>query len=107
MTPGTITRHPLSIGFSRQEYWSGLPFPSPGEIPDPGIKPVSPVSPASAGRFTTTEAPGKLQFTVPFIKYMAIFSDGSLADIDLPGMIRRLYDMCVDTHTNIDTHNKP
>ena len=33
---------PLSIGFSRQEYWSGLPFPSPGDLPDPGIEPRSP-----------------------------------------------------------------
>ena len=37
---------PLSMGFSRQEYWSGLPIPSPGGLPDPVIKPVSPVSPA-------------------------------------------------------------
>ena len=36
---------PLSIGFFRQEYWSGLPFPSPGDLPDPGIKLKSPVSP--------------------------------------------------------------
>ena len=42
--------------FSRQEYWSGLPFPPPGDIPDPGIKPVSP---ALAGRFFTTEPPRK------------------------------------------------
>ena len=34
------------MGFSRQEYWSGLPFPSPGDLLDPGIKPASPVSPA-------------------------------------------------------------
>ena len=33
---------PLSVGFSRQGYWSGLPFPSPGDLPDPGIKPRSP-----------------------------------------------------------------
>ena len=33
---------PLSMGFSRQEYWSGLPFPSPGDLPDPGIEPGSP-----------------------------------------------------------------
>ena len=33
---------PLSVGFSRQEYWSGLPFPSPGDLPDPGIEPMSP-----------------------------------------------------------------
>ena len=35
---------PLSMGFSKQEYWSGLPFPSPGDLPDPGIEPTSPVS---------------------------------------------------------------
>ena len=45
-----------SMGFSRQEYWSRLPFPSPGDIPDPEIKPVSP---ALAGRFFTTEPPEK------------------------------------------------
>ena len=39
-------RVPLSMGFSRQEYWSGLPCPPPGELPDPRIKPVSPVAPA-------------------------------------------------------------
>ena len=42
--------------FSRQEYWSGLPFPSPGDLPDPGIEPVSLASPALAGRFLTTRA---------------------------------------------------
>ena len=36
----------LSMGFSRQDYWSGLPFPSPGDLPDPGIEPLSPVVPA-------------------------------------------------------------
>ena len=51
---------PLSMGFPRQEYWSRLPFPSPGDLPDPGIKPVSPVSATLAGRFFTT-APGKPQ----------------------------------------------
>ena len=39
---------PPSIGFSRQEYWSGLPFPSPGDLPDPGIKPRSPALQADA-----------------------------------------------------------
>ena len=47
---------PLSMGFSRQEYWSELPFPSPGDPPDPGIKLESP---ALAGRFFTTEPAGK------------------------------------------------
>ena len=46
-TPRTVTcQAPLSIGLPRQEYWSGLPFPSPVDLPDPGIKPVSPMSPA-------------------------------------------------------------
>ena len=43
-TPWTVAcKAPLSRGFSRQEYWSGLSFPSPGDLPDPGIKPGSPV----------------------------------------------------------------
>ena len=45
--PWTVAHQaPLSMGFFRQEYWSELPFPSPGNLPDPGIKPMSPVSPA-------------------------------------------------------------
>ena len=43
-------------GISRQEYWSGLPFPFPGDLPNPGIEPMSLVSPALAGRFFTTGA---------------------------------------------------
>ena len=46
---------PLSMGFSRQEYWSGLPFPS-GDLPNPGIKPLSPASPALAAGFLTPSA---------------------------------------------------
>ena len=45
---------PLSMEFA-QEYWSGLPFPPPGDLPDPGIKPTSPESPALAGGFFITE----------------------------------------------------
>ena len=41
----------LSMGFSRQEYWNGLPYPPPGDLPDPGIKPVSPASPARQAYF--------------------------------------------------------
>ena len=47
---------PLSMGFSRQEHQSGLPCPLPGDFPDPGIEPVSLMSPASAGGFFTTSA---------------------------------------------------
>ena len=45
---------PLSMGFSRKEYWSGLPCPPPGDLPGPGIEPTSLMSPALAGRFFTT-----------------------------------------------------
>ena len=46
-------------GIFSQEYWSWLSFPTPGDLPDPGIKPACPVSPALAGGFFTTEPPGK------------------------------------------------
>ena len=46
-----IHQAPLPMDFSRQVYWSGFPFPTPGGLPNPGIKPTSPVSPALAGGF--------------------------------------------------------
>ena len=62
VTPWTVaSQAPLSMGFLRQEYWSGLPFPSPGDLPNPGIKPTSP---ALAGGFFTTEPPGKLLYII-------------------------------------------
>jgi len=51
-----VCQAPLFMGFPRQEYWSGLPFSSPGDLSDPGIKPVPP---ALAGGFFTTEPLGK------------------------------------------------
>ena len=57
MTPWTVARQaPPSMGFSRQEYWSGLLFPSPGDLPNPGIKPKSPTLQADA---LTSAPPGK------------------------------------------------
>ena len=57
-TPWTVAyQAPPSMGFSRQEYWSGLPFPSPGDLPDPGIKPGSSTSQADT---LPSEPPGKL-----------------------------------------------
>ena len=57
MTPWTVAHQaPLSMGFPRQEYWSGLPFPPPGDLPDPGIEPESP---ALVGRFFNTVPSGK------------------------------------------------
>ena len=60
VTPWTVAcQAPVSIGFFRQEYWSGLTCPPPGDFPDPGVKPASLMSPALAGGFFTTEPPGK------------------------------------------------
>ena len=59
VTPWTATQQaPLSVGFSRQEYCSGLPLPPPGYLPHPGMELISLVSPALAGRFFTTVPPG-------------------------------------------------
>ena len=60
-TPWTVAHQAsLAMGLSRQEYWSGLPCPSPGDLPNSGIKPMSPGSLALAGGFLTTESPGKI-----------------------------------------------
>ena len=61
-----------SVGFSRQEYWSGLPCPPPGDLPDPGIKPVFLMSPALAGRFFTSSAIWDAQF---FIKFFFLITE--------------------------------
>ena len=59
-TPWTVAcQAPLSVRFSRQEYWSGFPFTPPGDLPDAGIKPVSPVSPALAAGLFITVLPGE------------------------------------------------
>ena len=57
VTPWTLAHQaPLSMEFSRQEYWSESPFPSPGDLPDLGIEPMSPVSPVLASGFFTISA---------------------------------------------------
>ena len=62
VTSWTLARQAsLSMGFSRQEYRSRLPCPPPGDLPDPGIEPVSPMSLALAGGFCATELPGNPQ----------------------------------------------
>ena len=82
----------LSMGFSRQEYWSGLPFPSAGNIPDPRIKPTSLMSPALAGGFFTTSATWDMGIRVISFSYF------------------QGYILCLDTvfytskHTHTQTH---
>ena len=60
------------MGFSRQEYWSGLPFSSAGDLPDPRIKPASPVL---AGRFFTTEPPGKSHNSYKGLQYPTVTNE--------------------------------
>ena len=67
---GGAWQAPLSLGFPRQEYWSGLPFPSPGDFPDSGIEPMSS---ALAGRFCISEPPGKSQ-----IEYYSVISKNEI-----------------------------
>ena len=65
--PGTVAHEaPLSMGFSRPEYWSGLPFPSPGDLPHPGIEPKSPALKANS---LPSEPPGKPQGHPTFTNY--------------------------------------
>ena len=64
---GTVARQPpLSMGFPWQEYWSDLSVPPPKDLHDPGIKPISPGSPALEGRFFTTETPEKPKYYFHF-----------------------------------------
>ena len=67
--------------FSRPDYWSGLPFPSPGDLLYPGIKPGSLVSPALAGRFFTPAPPGKAPF---YLKMAPKIQSNDARDLDLP-----------------------
>jgi len=76
---------PLSVGFSRQEYWSGLPFPSPGDLPDPGIKPGSPALKAYC---LLTEPPGKPPL---WFKLKEVEGKKIKVGHGLPGLIRKYY----------------
>ena len=64
----TAVQAPLSVGFSRQEYWSRLLCPPPGDLPNPGTEPESPASPALAGGFFTTSATWEASFYIDYVK---------------------------------------
>ena len=71
-TPWTVAHQaPLSMGFS-QEYWSGLLFPAPGDLPNPGIEPISP---ALAGEFIITEPPGKCHWKINLDEIHCLYND--------------------------------
>ena len=84
VTPWTVAcQAPLPMGFSRQEYWSGLLFPPPGDLPDPGIKPTSPASPALAGGFFTTEPPGYPHLEGTYLNIINTIYNKPIANITL------------------------
>ena len=89
-TPWTVARQPpLSMGFPRQEYWSELPFPTPGTLPNPGIKPTSLMSPALASGFFATpwtvahQAPLSMEFSKQ--EYWSRLPFPTLGDLPNPG----------------------
>ena len=74
--PWTVAHQaPLPMEFSRQQHWCEVPFPTPGDLPDPGIEPASLASPVLAGRFSTTALPGK---PLPFLSVQ--FSHSVVSD---------------------------
>ena len=99
------TRPFLSMGFPRQEYWSGLPFPSPGNLPHPGIEPVSP---ALTGTLITTEPPEKPLWLrrcpqiTPQSPLYVLWNQS--ADSLLPWYFRNPWLVCVDLWVCVDLH---
>ena len=88
-TPWTVAQlTSLSRGFSSQEYWSGLPFPPSGDLPDPGIKPTSPVSPTLAVGFIT-EPNGKLKYY--FYKVLEVYMSDLSKVIGLCLLLHKFY----------------
>ena len=88
MTPWTVAcQAPLSMGFSRQEYWSGLPFPSPGDLPDLVIELVSP---ALASGFFTVEPRGKSWVVIAVNKYESFHFIFSF----LRSSVSNMYNIC-------------
>ena len=86
-TPWTVAgQAPLSVGFSRQDYWSGLPFLSLGDLPYPGTDLASPVSPALAGGFFTAEPPGEALPEVSGANAAQKYTPNPLALVSLLGL---------------------
>ena len=96
--PWTVDHQaPLSMGLSKQEYWSGLPFPPPRALSDPGIKPTPPEAPALAGGFFTTGSLGKPFHQVDVVKEHMQFGsqcpDPGLALVPSVTWVRQMPDL--------------
>ena len=87
-TPWTVAHQALlSMGFSREEYWCGLPFPSPGDLPDPGIEPGSPTLQADA---LTSEPPALIKYK---ILLLLLEPSGSCLDLQIDRISQHLLDL--------------
>ena len=82
VTPWTVAlQAPLSMGLSRHERWTGLPYLPPGDLLDPGIEPTSLMSPALAGRFFTTSATWEALVCMYLFKLVCLFSLGKYPEV--------------------------
>ena len=90
-TPVTVAlQAPLSMGFSRKEYWSRLPFPTPGDPTDPGTEPISLACPALAGEFFTMASPGKfVALSFHLVPGNVLYYKNVQIDIQLQTFLRR------------------
>ena len=104
VTPWTVAcQASLSMGFSQQEYWSGLPFPPLGDLPDPGIQSRSPESPALAGWFFITEPPGNpLTCIKVFIKGQALCWAISMYYFFTPLFFKNIY-LCICVYDYVES----
>ena len=91
---------PLSMQSSRQEYWSGLPFPSPGSLPNPGIKPVSPASPDIGRWFFTAEPPGTPRAII--LQKELLWKRKSTCNVSKPQFFLFVL-FCLSSRTSCDT----
>ena len=109
-TPGTVAREaPLSMGFSRQEYWSGLPCPPPGDLPNPGINPRARARQADS---LSSEPPGKAKY---FSNWIFIFQAKGTYIQSPPDGVVDIYRECMEgndlslslslSHTHTHTHS--
>ena len=99
--PWTIAHQaPLSMGFSRQEYWSGLPFPPPGDLPNPGIELTSPVSPAlqmNSLPLSHLRSPCKTILFIIFKKHFSMKTSDSYWVLLAGYLVLTNYSMCFST----------
>ena len=108
VTPWTVAcQTPLSMGFSRQEYWSGLPFPAPGDLNDPGIKPASLKSPTFSGEFFATDVTWEAQKYIMLSNYFDLESMEELCLHDAKYVINVIttnaYSVTKAVTSNMDT----